>query len=252
MSNNFVDLSRRLERSRHELDKAREQVFHNEKLAALGRLTAGIAHEINNPLGGMKNCVKSMRASPQDTEKQLRYLGLMEKGLDRIGTTVRQLLSFGRREPLHHVKADVDAVIRECFALLEYSLKDIELVLDLQVAGLCSVDVEALKQVLINVGINSVQAMPDGGLLEVRSRRRDGWVMVTVSDSGAGIAPDIVEKIFDPFFTTKDVGDGTGLGLSVCHALVERMGGRIEVESVVGVGTVFTVFLPSESGDGEE
>jgi signal transduction histidine kinase len=249
LSKNFSDLFQRLSKSQQDLDKAREQVFHNEKLAALGRLTAGIAHEINNPLGGMKNCVKSMRAAPDNMELQVRYLGLLEKGLDRIGATVRQLLNFGRREPLYSVRVKVDTVIRECCSLLEYSLKDIDLTLDLQISGSYLVDVEALKQVLVNIGINSIQAMEGHGSLEVKSRRENEWLKISIRDSGPGIDPEIVEKIFDPFFTTKGVGEGTGLGLSVCHTLVGRMGGRIEVDSVVGAGSLFTVVLPANQSN---
>ncbi len=256
LAGKFRDLCTRLEASQQALDQAREQVFQNEKLAALGRLTAGIAHEINNPLGGMRNCVKSMREDPDDRDMARRYLGLLDKGLVRIGQTVRQLLNFGRREPLHPRRVMVDEVIRECFELLSLNLKDVELVLDLRLDRPYLVDVEALKQVVVNIGLNAVQAMWRGGRLTVTSRAAEASFVLTFADTGCGISPEHLAKIFDPFFTTKDVGQGTGLGLSITYSLVQRMQGVISVESEEGRGATFRIELPAaptaEGRDGGE
>ena len=244
LSMKLKELCRRLLTSQQELDRSREQVFQGEKLAALGRLTAGIAHEINNPLGGMQNCVKSMQESPEDRQQNQRYLELLSKGLKRIGETVRQLLNFGRREPLKLRTVQVDDLIRECFTLLEYGLKNIELTLDLNLGRPFSVDVEALKQVIVNIGLNSIQAMKNGGKLTVESRETDTGLLIKITDTGTGMDEDQVQKIFDPFFTTKDVGEGTGLGLFVTYSLVQNMNGTITVESQVGQGTCFQLELP--------
>ncbi|MEW6428498.1 MAG: ATP-binding protein [Thermodesulfobacteriota bacterium] len=240
----FREFCHRFTASQEELDRTREQAFHSEKMAALGRLAAGVAHEINNPLGGMLNCVKAMQDAPDDVAMHQRYLELLRKGLHRIGATVRQLLNFGRREPLHPQPVAVDELIRECFQLLEYGLKRIDLELDLALPQSCLVDLEALKQIIINIGLNAIQAMPAGGSLRVRTESGDGRIRIEFTDSGPGIAPEHLDKIFDPFFTTKEVGEGTGLGLSVTHALVERMGGEITVASRPGSGARFTVILP--------
>ncbi|MBE9520294.1 MAG: DUF3365 domain-containing protein, partial [Proteobacteria bacterium] len=239
-------LCSRLLTSQQELNRTREQVFQGEKLAALGRLTAGIAHEINNPLGGMQNCIKSMQETPDDRELHKRYLELLSKGLKRIGETVRQLLNFGRREPLQLRSVIVDDLIRECFALLEYGLKNIELTLDLHLSRPLNVDVEALKQVIVNIGLNSIQAMPEGGKLMVESRETDSSFLMKFIDTGVGMNQEQIQQIFDPFYTTKDIGEGTGLGLSVTYSLVQSMNGTISVESKKGEGTCFQIELPLE------
>ena len=242
----FADLCGRLTSSQQQLDKARDQVFQNEKLVALGRLTAGIAHEINNPLGGMQNCVKSIREDPDDQDMARRYLDLLDKGLARIGRTVRQLLNFGRQEPLQLRRLSVDELVRDCFELIEHSLKGIELRLDLNLDQTYLVDGEALKQVIVNIGLNAVQAMPDGGVLGIRTEASETSIIFTFTDNGCGIDPEHLAKIFDPFFTTKEVGQGTGLGLSITYSLVQRMHGSVTVESEVGYGTTFRIKIPQK------
>ena len=244
LAERFRELLLRLSTSRLDLARSREQVCHNEKMAALGRLAAGVAHEINNPLGGMANCVQSMLTAPDDHERNRRYLELLSKGLRRIGDTVRQLLNFGRNEPVRRRVVDVDELIRECFALLEYGLKNVELRLTGGLSQPRGVDAEALKQVMVNLGLNGLQAMPDGGVLTVLTHEEKGRIGISISDTGTGIAPELLPRIFEPFFTTKEVGKGTGLGLSVTHALVMRMGGEISVTSRPGQGSTFTVSLP--------
>lgn len=252
LSDKFKDLCRRLDASQQELNFAQEQVFQNEKLAALGRLVAGVSHEINNPLAGMLNCVKSMQESPEDIEQNRRYLPLLSKGLDRIKHTVRQLLNFGRREALHPQTLDLDLLIQECFELLGYGLKNIELILDLHLQKKYLFDKEAIKQIFMNIGINAIHAMPDGGTLSVSSYTEDNHIIIDFSDTGVGIDAENMRKIFDPFFTTKGVGEGTGLGLSVTFSLVKRMGGNIKVQSEKGKGSCFTIELPGHESSEKE
>lgn len=244
LSDKFRELCHRLVTYQDELHKTREQVFQNEKLAALGRLTAGIAHEINNPLGGMLNCLKSMQEAPDDRDMNSRYMELLAKGLNRIGHTVRQLLNFGRREPLQRRLVDIDDLIRECLSLLEYGMKDIKLTLHLNLRRQHSMDVEALKQVVMNICLNAMQAMPDGGTFSVQSIETFTTVVLLFEDTGVGIDEEDLDKIFDPFFSTKEVGEGTGLGLSVTYSLVKRMGGAITAESRKDEGTLFRIELP--------
>jgi signal transduction histidine kinase len=241
----FGDLCTRLDLAQKELDKTMQQAFYNEKMASLGQLTAGIAHEINNPLGGLLNCVKTMREEPDNLELHARYLPLLEKGLRRIEHIMRQLLNFGRKAPLTYCKVDIDEIIRECFELLEYRLKKIRLTLDLQLAECYCIDVEALRQIVVNTGLNAIQAMPEGGSLTVATALAGDRLVISIRDTGTGIDPAIRDRIFDPFFTTKDVGEGTGLGLAVTYSLVQQMGGTIEVESELGRGTVLAVALPA-------
>jgi signal transduction histidine kinase len=244
LSRNFSALGDRLEKSQNELARTREKMFHNEKMAAIGQLAAGIAHEVNNPLGGMRNCVKSLREDPDDREMRERYLELLDKGLMRIGHIVRQLLNFGRETPITPQETDIAALIRACFELLSFHLKNIDLQLDLAINSSYRLDGEVLKQALINIGLNAVQAMPEGGTLKVAGREEPEWLVLTIADNGPGIPPDNLGRIFEPFFTTKEPGAGTGLGLSVSFSLIKRMGGHIEVESRPGEGSTFTIKLP--------
>jgi signal transduction histidine kinase len=224
-----------------------QQAFHNEKMASLGQLTAGIAHEINNPLGGLLNCVKTMEEEPENLELHKRYLPLLDKGLRRIEHIMRQLLNFGRKAPLTFSKVDIDEVIRECFELLEYRLKNIALTLDLNLSGQFCIDVEALRQIIVNTSLNAIQAMPQGGSLTLRTKRIYNRIVIVIKDSGVGIAPEVKNRIFDPFFTTKEVDEGTGLGLAVTYSLIQQMGGSIDVESELGRGTVITISIPANN-----
>ena len=241
----FNDLCERLDKAQKDLDKTMQQAYYSEKMASLGQLTAGIAHEINNPLGGLLNCVKTMQEEPENLELHNRYIPLLDKGLKRIEHIMRQLLNFGRKAPLSFSKVDIDEIIRECFELLEYRLKNIHLALHLNLAEKFFIDVEALRQIIVNTALNAIQAMPQGGTLTVRTMRFQNNILITVQDSGTGIDPALMNRIFDPFFTTKEVGEGTGLGLAVTYALIEQMGGTIEVESELGKGTILTISLPA-------
>lgn len=240
----FVSFCDRLNRSQEELIKTRSQAHFNEKMASLGILTAGIAHEVNNPLGGMLNCVKTMREHPNDSELHQRYLPLLDKGLRQIENTMRQLLNFGRTEPLSLRQVDLKALFKECTELFQFKLKNITLQVDVTVSKQYMLDAEALKQIIINIGLNSLQAMPEGGTLDISCNKEGEHLKLIFKDTGTGIADEDLPHIFDPFFTTKDVGEGTGLGLAVTYSLVQRMDGEIEVQSDVEKGTVFLITIP--------
>ena len=247
LSEQFSELCNRLIGYQTELDKTRQQTLFNEKMASMGILSAGIAHEVNNPLGGMLNCVKSMRENPEDQEMRERYLPLLDKGLKRIEHTMRQLLNFGRQEPLQLRKINVGTLLSECLELLSYKLKGIQIIQNNTIETECYVDAEGLKQIFVNLGLNAIQAMPDGGTLNIHSEMNGQQLQFTFEDTGTGIAKDILSHIFDPFFTTKDVGIGTGLGLSVTYSLIGKMKGSVDVETEMGVGTKFIVMIPVHS-----
>ncbi len=245
VNDSFVLFCDRLKKSQNELLKARNQAHLNEKMASLGILTAGIAHEVNNPLGGMLNCVKSMRENPEDKELVKRYLPLIEKGLRQIELTMRQLLNFGRTEPLSLREVDLNTLVNECLELLSYKHKNIRFDINIDISKSHLLDAEALKQIIINIGLNAIQAMPDGGYLKIECKEINNELILIFQDSGTGIAEKNLPYIFDPFFTTKDVGEGTGLGLAVTFTLVQLMNGNISVESGKGTGTVFTISIPT-------
>jgi signal transduction histidine kinase len=243
VSGTFVLFCDRLKKSQDELLKSKAQAHQSEKLASLGILTAGIAHEVNNPLGGMLNCVQSMRENPSDRELVERYLPLLDKGLRQIETIMRQLLNFGRIEPLNIRMVNLQVLFDECTVLLSYKLKNIDLSTCISVSGEYLLDAEALKQIIINIGLNAIQAMPDGGNLTIDCHQSEGRLVLVFRDTGIGIPAENMPHIFDPFYTTKGVGEGTGLGLAVTYTLVQRMNGTIAVESTPEVGTVFTISL---------
>ncbi len=245
LDHHFHDLCERLETSQQELDKTREQVFQNEKLAALGRMVAGISHEINNPLGGMQNCLQILKKNPDKPEMLARYLTLLSQGVDRIKNTVQQLLNIGRREPLEIRKEDIDRILRDCVELSCMGHRNITVTFDLKVGREITTGIEALKQVILNLAGNAVQAIgPGPGEVKVSSRLRNHTLQIRISDNGPGIPAANLDKIFEPFFTTKEVGDGTGLGLSVSHSLVKQLDGDLRASNNPGGGACFMIDIP--------
>lgn len=244
LNKQFFNLCERLESSQQQLNDAREQVFQSEKQAALGRLVAGISHEINNPLNGMQNCVQTMQRNA-DPELQKRYLTLIGQGVDRIKGTVQQLLNIGRHEPLAIKTADIDVVIRDCLELTCMGNRQISLDLNLTVGRQVTTGIEALHQVIMNLGGNAVQAIGNNsGIISVTSRLSNNVLQIQVCDDGPGIAPEHLDKIFEPFFTTKEVGEGTGLGLSVSHSLISQLGGTLTAANLPDGGAYFTLTVP--------
>jgi signal transduction histidine kinase len=245
LAGHYRKLCQRLERSQQELDATREQVFQSEKQAALGRLVAGISHEINNPLGGMQNCIQTMKRNMDQPELQARYLNLLAQGVDRIKGTVRQLLNIGRKEPLVLRRGDVDEMIRECLELTCMGRRNVTMDLRLGVGREVVAGMEALRQVVMNLAGNAVQAMGEaGGRLRATSRLENDRLLIEIADTGPGIDPQHLDKIFEPFFTTKEVGEGTGLGLSVSHSLVRQMGGELTARNGEAGGALFSVTVP--------
>ncbi|MCD6581037.1 MAG: DUF3365 domain-containing protein [Desulfuromusa sp.] len=247
LNKHFHELCHRFETSQKDLDTAREQVFQSEKQAALGRLVAGISHEINNPLGGMQNCIQTMQRNMNQPELQHRYLILLGQGLERIKGTVQQLLNIGRKEPLETKLGDVDAMIQDCLELTCMGQKQIKLDLQLNIGKPVITGIEALRQVIMNLAGNAVQAIgKNAGIIKVTSSLSHDSIHIEISDTGPGIDPENLDKIFEPFFTTKEVGEGTGLGLSVSHSLIRQLGGDISVKNSSDGGACFTLTIPVE------
>ena len=243
------------------LEEVQKQVIQSEKMAAVGQLAAGVAHELNNPLGGILGYAQfalEKMASGQLQEKDYtafqRYLSDIELQARRCKMIVKNLLKFSRSsDKLEFDLVDVNTALDETFVFTSHQLgmKDIHLNVDLQphlpkVLG----NVNLLQQVFTNILINSMQSMPEGGDLKVSTRFNPpvgefgGAVEIAFTDSGVGIPEENRNKIFEPFFTTKKVGEGTGLGLSVSYGIIRDHGGDIKLESVVGAGSTFTVVLP--------
>lgn len=236
------------EGDRAALETSQSQVIHQEKLAAVGLLASGLAHEIGNPLASIQAvCDNQMRKStdPQVVEKFQR----IRDQVVRITGIVRQLVGYARPMPPTWQEVAIESVVESSLAIarLSRSAKNAEVRMEIK-AGLPSpVGIaDQLSQVFLNLFLNALDSMPEeGGVLTIRAEAGDsGSVMVSVEDNGCGIAQDDIGKLFTPFFTTKDVGKGTGLGLHVCDSILKRHGGRIAVESTAGKGSKFTVVLP--------
>jgi signal transduction histidine kinase len=248
LSDAFNRMMDELEASREREKVQRAQLAHTEKMAAVGTLAAGVAHEVNNPLAGIQACLDNLSAHPEDDDMRERYLELIRDGLKRIERTVRNLLNFSRQREIRPEPTSINHNIRHVAELVGYQLRraNVEVRFDLdRDKALVMADHFQMEQLFLNLVLNAVEAMPSGGQLTLRTRVKDGQVVAEVSDTGSGIAEGIRDRIFDPFFTTRDVGEGTGLGLAVSDSIVAAHGGNLEVESKVGTGSTFRVRLPS-------
>ena len=238
-----------LARREEELKLAtRRQIGQSEKLASIGRLAAGVAHEINNPLTGVLTFAHLLRQKPNMTEQDRQDLDLIIHETTRTAEIVRGLLDFARERPAVKELLDVNEVMRHTLRLIasQKPVKQVVIVEDLA-ASLPRVDADRnqLQQVLINLSLNACEAMPAGGTLLIATLADDGKVLVRLTDTGCGIKREDLGRIFDPFFSTKPVGKGTGLGLSVSYGIIQQHGGSIEVESEEGKGATFTIVLPA-------
>ncbi len=230
-----------------ETKKLEQQIRNSEKLASVGKLAAGVAHEINNPLGGILNCLYNLGKGTISPARREEYLASMEDGLRRVQKIVRQLLDFSQQHQPEFSLTDINQVIERVLVLTTHLFAPNRIVLETTLGKALPnlmIDRHMIEQVLMNLILNAVQAMKDGGVLSIRTLVEEGVCLVRIRDTGSGIPSSVLPKIFDPFFTTKNEGEGTGLGLSVSLGIVERHGGKILVESEVGKGTVFTLCLP--------
>jgi signal transduction histidine kinase len=227
------------------LDLARKQAGI-EKFAALGRLSAGVAHEINNPVGGILTCLETMKEMEPGSERYQDYLALVRSGLERIGKIVGQLLRFSRHPTAERREVDLNETLREAVVLSGFDdrKKNVEVLREFGPIPKVLGDPDLLHQMFLNLVLNAFQAIPEGGRVTLRTYYIHGRVGASVSDTGAGLPEEHLDRIFEPFFTTKDVGVGTGLGLSVALGIAESHGGTIEAENLTGAGARFTVWLP--------
>ncbi len=248
-----ADLDRKVMERTAQLETAQRQLAMSEKLAAIGQLTAGVAHEINNPIAVMQGNLDVMRNELGESLAPVRHeLLLLDEQINRIRIIVTKLLQFARPEAFAAEAEDVDVngVVADCLLLVRHMLSkaSVNVVQSLRATRAARFSRNELQQVLINLIVNALHAMPAGGTLSVASGdSEDGGVAVAVADTGVGIKGEDLGRIFDPFFTTRR-REGTGLGLSISYALVERYGGRIEVASEPGKGATFTLHLAGAAG----
>jgi two-component system NtrC family sensor kinase len=245
-----VDSMAHAVQEREELLKqaTRQQIGRSEQLASVGRLAAGVAHEINNPLTGVLAFADLLREKENMDAQDREDLELIIRETKRAREIVKGLLDFARETPQVKTQVDINDLARQTLKLLgkRDAFQGIFLLEELaEPLPLVHGDKNQLQQVLVNLSLNACEAMPRGGTLVVATSCAKDHVVIKVSDTGCGIKKDHLDKIFEPFFTTKPVGKGTGLGLSVTYGIVQQHGGTLEVESDEGKGATFTVILPA-------
>jgi len=249
-------LEERVEMKKKELKRAHEAVLQSEKMASIGKLAAVVAHEINNPLAGILTYTKLLRKWLERGEwdaarhEEVRSsLELIEAESRRCGDIVKNLLTFARAAPMNLERSDLNAVVDRVVRLVRHQveLANIQLQIDLD-PKLPTVhcDASAVEQVILALVMNAIEALPHGGNLWLRSALlpETHQVQLQVKDDGVGIPPEILDHLFEPFFTTKERGRGVGLGLAISRSIVEQHGGKIDVESELGKGTAFNIWLP--------
>ena len=241
-------LEQRVRERSEQLAETQTAMARQQRLASLGQLAAGVAHEINNPLTGVLTFAHLLRQKESMDDQDRQDLDLIINETTRVSEIVARLLDFARERPSVKGPLNVNDLIRQTVQLIRSQKRLARIAIeealteDLpRVKG----DKNQLEQVLLNLLLNACEAMPDGGVLTVSTSARAGTVLVKVTDTGQGIKKEHLDRVFEPFFSTKPVGKGTGLGLSVSYGIVQQHGGSLEVDSVESKGTTFTVVLPS-------
>ncbi len=246
----YENLEKKVNERTEELRKAQFQILHQEKMASLGLMAAGIAHEIGNPLTSISSVIQLMKRRLKDPHLQ-QDVEAIQENIRRISRIVRELVDFSRPTSEELQPTDVNRVIQSAVGIMRYDQRAKHIAFHVNLdPGLPPLTLVAdqLQQVLINILVNALDAMESRGKdLYVRSKRYDRRVVIEVEDTGIGIPGEALSKIFEPFFTTKDVGKGTGLGLTVSYGIIRKFKGDIEVQSRVNQGTIFRIILPIES-----
>jgi PAS domain S-box-containing protein len=242
----FKDL-REMIGMKRKLKETQDQLVQAEKLAAMGRLTSQVAHELNNPLYGIMNTLELLKVEIPDTSKRRRLLDMSLSEIVRLSVMLKNMLTFSRPEEEARKDVDMNSFLEGILMLLEKQLKetDIRLVTEYdEKLPAAKVSPNQMRQVLLNIVKNAIEAMPRGGTLTISTRKENGRLRILVRDTGIGMSEEVKQKIFEAFFTTKEQVRGVGLGLSVCYGIVQDHGGEIQVESVPEKGSTFLIILP--------
>jgi two-component system sensor histidine kinase HydH len=232
-----------------EVRRLQDEVRRKEKLAAIGGLAAGVAHEIRNPLSSIKGIASYYKGKFEDGSEDKEMAGVMIEEVDRLSRVISELLEFARPTRLNRKRSNINDLLTHSARLVqqEATAQNVQIQLDLTPdAAEAEIDPDRLTQCLLNLYLNALQAMENGGQLTIASLRRgNDRVAIHIKDTGAGIPADDLSAVFDPYFTTKP--KGTGLGLAIVHRVIEAHQGQVKVRSVPGEGTTFTILLPLEA-----
>ncbi len=227
-----------------------KQLIHSDKLARMGTLAAGVAHEVNNPLASISSIIQMMRSRNGADPETREELEVISAQIDRITRVTKDLTDFARTRPAAYKLTDINEVIDAALRLASFdaSFQRLQITTafgrDLpQVLA----DRDQLQQLFLNVLLNARDAMPDGGELKVATSADESYVRISIDDTGSGITPDDLKHVFDPFFTTKPSGRGTGLGLAVCYGIITAHGGKMEITNLDNTGTQVNIAVPFEA-----
>lgn len=247
LADSFNEMSRKMAADIEQLRALGDQLIRTEKLAAMGTLSAGVAHEVNNPLASISSLIQMMQATPNADENTREKLSLISTQIQRITQVTKDMMDFARVRPAAKNAADINAVIDTALRLASFDNSFKKLRVEKSYAKNLSAifaDTDQLQQVFLNLFLNARDAMPGGGSLKITTAPIADEIRIEIADTGRGIAPPDLKKIFDPFFTTKPAGKGTGLGLAVCYGIITAHNGRIEASENETGGTSFIIFLP--------
>jgi two-component system NtrC family sensor kinase len=246
------ELEIKVEERTRQLSETQAQLVQAEKMATIGTLSGGIAHEINNPLTAVLTNAQILKLDARAEDREA--IEMIEEGAKRCQVIIQKLMKYARKSPVSEVQERVDLVrvVHNVMAFLKFQLQQENIDMSVDGSGPHWVmgNANELEQVVTNLTLNSKDAIRQAGRagrIAIDLSSDAGWILMRVSDNGTGISEANIKKIFDPFFTTKEVGKGTGLGLAVTYGIVEKHRGRIEVASRPGEGTVFSVYLPEGS-----
>ena len=245
----FTDLRPRL-KMEEQLREAQQQLLQSEKLAAMGRLTSQVAHELNNPIYGIMNTLELLKTEIPSNSRRRRILDMSLSETQRLSEILRNMLSFSKPQEEERRKIDVNELIENIMLFLEKQLKESNIKIKIHMSQrLPSITASPnqVRQVILNIVANAKDAMPNGGTLIVKTLSENGQIVIKVQDTGIGIPEEIRDKIFDAFFTTKQKVKGVGLGLSVCYGIIKDHGGDIIVKSEMNKGSTFSIVLPKSS-----
>lgn len=231
-----------------EVHALRKEILRNQRLASVGRLAAGVAHEVRNPLSSIKGFATYFKERHRDKPEDQQIAGIMIQEVDRLNRVIGQLLDFARPIKINPKKVSIPQLVDDVIKLVEAQATEKNIQIESHTAErlhYASIDTDRINQVMLNLFLNALEAMEAGGRLSVEADKSDEgrWIFFRVSDTGQGIPAQNLSKVFDPYYTTKSIG--TGLGLAIAHNIVDAHGGRIDVASTAGQGTTFTVRIPS-------